>query len=250
MTESNALIHGRPLAGASPIPLYVQLADVFRQRIVRGQWTQGEMIPTINQLEQEFGVSRVTVRQAIQLLSKEALLTSQRGKGTIVTNVPAAQQQLRVETTLTDLFAMYRGDKPVLTNIAESNARPTLHEGEGNAAPGYFHMRRVHARDGVKYCVISIYIEDSIFQLAPEKFRNEAVLPVLESLPSVQIGRARQKMHITKASAEVAQLLEVPPGEPMADVRRIFWSPDGTIIYLAEVSYRGDYIHLDIDLKP
>jgi GntR family transcriptional regulator len=36
----------------------------------------------------------------------------------------------------------------------------------------------------------------------------------------------------------------------MADVRRVLVAPDHTVIYLAEVNYRGDYIHLDMDLKP
>ena len=45
-------------------------------------------------------------------------------------------------------------------------------------------------------------------------------------------------------------LLEIPVGEPMADVRRVLSAPDGTVLYLAEVTYRGDYIHLDMDLKP
>jgi GntR family transcriptional regulator len=145
---------------------------------------------------------------------------------------------------------MYRGDKPVVTNIAESNASPTLLEGDGLAAPSYFHMRRVHARDGVKYCVISMYIDDRIFQKAPSRFRDEVVLPVLFSLPGVEFARARQTMHINRADVEIAALLEIPVGEPMADVRRVLSAPDGTVLYLAEVTYRGDYIHLDMDLKP
>ena len=109
---------------------------------------------------------------------------------------------------------------------------------------------RVHGRDDVKYCVISIYIADSIFRKAKSDFRNKAVLPVLFSLPGLEIGNARQTMHISKADVEVANLLEIPVGEPMAEVRRFICAPDGTVIYLADVSYRGDYIHLDMDLKP
>ena len=36
----------------------------------------------------------------------------------------------------------------------------------------------------------------------------------------------------------------------VAEVRRVMQGPDGTVIYLAEVTYRGDYIHLEMDLKP
>ena len=239
-----------PVFGASPIPRYLQLVDIFRQRIARGVWSMGEMLPSIELLMQEFSVARVTVRQAIKLLSDEGMVSPQRGRGTLINRIPARERSLRVHTTLAGLVDMYRGDKPVLTNIAESDASPTLLEGDGVAAPSYFHMRRVHARDGVKYCVISMYIDDRIFRKASSRFRNEVVLPLLFSLPGAEIAHARQTMHISRADVEVAALLEIPVGEPMADVRRILSAPDGPVLYLAEVTYRGDYIHLDMDLKP
>ena len=239
-----------PVFGTSPVPRYLQLADIFRHRIVRGTWTQGSMLPSIERLMEEFTVARITVRQAIRLLSDEGLVSPQRGRGTVVNEVTGAQRLLRVDTTLADLVDMYRGDKPVLTNLEESDASPDLADIDGKAAPNYFHMRRVHARDDVKYCVISIYIDDRIYRQAKSDFRKKAVLPVLFSLPGIDIGKARQTMHISKADVEVANLLEIPVGEPMAEVRRFISAPDGTVIYLADVSYRGDYIHLDMDLRP
>ena len=249
MTRSEA--HARhPVLGASPIPRYLQLADIFRQRIARAVWPMGGMLPSIESLMAEFSVARVTVRQAIKILTDEGLVSPQRGRGTLINTIPAREISLRVHTTLAGLVDMYRGDKPVLTNIAESDASPTLLDGDGIAAPSYFHMRRVHARDDVKYCVISMYIDDRVFRQAASRFRDEVVLPVLFSLPGVEIAHARQTMHISRADVEVAALLEIPVGEPMADVRRVLSAADGTVLYLAEVTYRGDYIHLDMDLKP
>lgn len=239
-----------PIFGSSRIPRYLQLADIFRQRIARGVWKPGDMLPSIEMLMSEFSVARVTVRQAIRLLDEEGLVSPQRGRGTVVNERPQTPRQLHVHTTLAGLVDMYRGDKPVTTNLEESDASPDLREGEGVAAPSYFHMRRVHARDGVKYCVISIYIDDRTFSKAPEAFRNEVVLPVLFSLPGVRIDKARQTMQITKADVEIAALLDIPVGEPMAEVRRVLCGPDGTVIYLADVTYRGDYIRLDMDLIP
>lgn len=242
--------NSHPVFGASRVPLYLQLADIFRHRIDRGQWKPGDMLPSIEMLMTEFGVARVTVRQAIRLLRDEGLVSPQRGRGTVVNEHARSHHQLRVHTTLSGLVDMYRGDKPVLTNLEESDASPQLNDNDGVAAPSYFHMRRVHARDDVKYCVISIYIEDGTFRKAKKAFRTEAVLPVLFSLPGLEIGRARQTMHISKADPEVAGLLGVAVGTPMAEVRRVLCAPDGTVLYVADVLYRGDYIHLDMDLQP
>jgi GntR family transcriptional regulator len=239
-----------PVLGASPIPRYIQLADIFRQRIIRGVWPEGEMLPSIEKLMEEFSVARITVRQAVKLLSNEGLVSPYRGRGTVINEVPARDRSLRVHTTFAGLVDMYRDDRPVLTNLVESDASPVLLEGDGVAAPTYFHMRRVHAREGIKYCVISMYIDKRVYRKAPSRFRNEVVLPLLFSLPGAKIASARQTMEISRADVEVATLLDIPVGEPMANVRRVLVAPDGTVIYLAEVNYRGDFIHLDMDLKP
>ena len=233
-----------------PIPRYVQLADIMRHRIKRGVWPRGETLPSIERLMEEFQVARVTVRQAIQLLAGEGLLSPQRGRGTFVTAEPGAERRLLVQTTLDDLVEMYRGDTPDLSNIIESRGQPILTERDGIPAPSYFHMRRVHSRDGEHYCVVSIFIDDRVFALAPERFRREVVIPLFASLPGIEIAKAYQTLNIAAADVEVAEDLGVPVNTPVAEIRRVFCAPDGTVIYLGEATYRGDYIHLEMDLKP
>jgi GntR family transcriptional regulator len=167
-----------------------------------------------------------------------------------VTGKAGARRQLKVETTLADLVDMYRGDRPDHATLAETLTSPVLTEKDGIAAPKYFHVRRVHSRAGERYCVISIYIDYRVFRRAPARFRRELALPVLTSLSGLRIASARQVLTISTADAETARLLGIPLNAPMAEVRRVLCGPDGTVVYLAEVSYRGDYIHLEMDLKP
>ena len=63
----------------SRVPLYLQVASVMRQRIEVGHWDPGQKISTLEELEREFEVARVTVRQAIELLAEEGLLYCQQG---------------------------------------------------------------------------------------------------------------------------------------------------------------------------
>ena len=49
---------------------------------------------------------------------------------------------------------------------------------------------------------------------------------------------------------EAARLLQVPLNSPVAEVRRVFTTADRTVIYLGEVTYRGDFIRIDMDLRP
>jgi GntR family transcriptional regulator len=240
----------RTLFRDSPIPRYLQLAELFRQRIARGVWPRGHKLPSLEVLVGEFHVARVTVRQAMELLAREGLVSPQQGRGTFVTGVPGRDRWLRLGMTLQDLADVYRDDEPILTLIEETSADPKLSDKDGTPAPRYHFMRRVHSRQGEPYCVISIYLDDRIFRMAPQRFHAQTVIPVLLELPQVKIARARQTLAIGTADVEVAERLGIPVNAPVAEVRRVCNSADGTVLYLGEVTYRGDYIHLDMDLKP
>ena len=234
----------------SPVPRYAQLADILRQRIGRGVWSVGQTLPSLDALVGEFGVARVTVRQAVELLAREGLLSPQQGRGTFVTGNPAQDRWLRLETSLRDLANVYRDDKPKLTLIEETSATPPLQPRDGRPAPRYHFMRRVHSRNGQAYCVISIYLDERVFRLAPRRFRRETVIPVLLELPGVRVAKARQTLAISSADVAIAGHLDIAVNAPVAEVRRVFSAADGTVLYLGEVTYRGDYIHFEMDLKP
>lgn len=236
--------------GKVPIPRYVQLAEVMRRRIAKGQWAPGDTLPSIESLMREFDVGRVTVRQATRLLTDEGLLSPQRGRGTFVTAAAGRNRKLVVHTTLDDLVEMYRGDTPDLSKVVESDEQPILTEKDGIAAPHYIHMRRVHSREGEHYCVVSIFIDERVFRIAPERFRHEVVLPLFADLPGIRIASAHQSLVISTADVSVAHDLEIPLNAPVAEIRRVLCAPDGTVIYLGEATYRGDYIRLEMDLKP
>jgi GntR family transcriptional regulator len=238
------------LFGDSPVPRYAQLAGLFRRRIERGVWPPGAQLPTLERLTAEFGVARVTVRQAVQRLVQEGLVSAQRGRGTFVTAHPGRGSELRLATSLASLADMYRDDEPKLTLIEETHAMPRLDAADGTPAPRYRHLKRVHTRDGVAYCVISIYLDERVFRMAPSRFRRETVVPVLLDLPRVTIARAWQTLSIGAADVEVARLVGMVVNAPVAEVRRVCRDGDGVVIYLGEVTYRGDYIHLEMDLKP
>ena len=206
------------------------------------------MVPSIDELANEFNIARATVRRAVDCLAREQLLAPQQGRGTMVTGRPAGDRWLTVQTTLDDLHKVYLDTKPELTHLDESMAMPMLSERDGKPAQKYRHMRRMHARDDVPYCVISLYLDERIFSRAPERFRSEIVISVLRSIRGVKVAKARQALTIGSAEVNVASLLKIPVNSPVAEVRRVFNSADGTVIYLAEVTYRGDFIRVEMDL--
>ncbi|WP_170432607.1 GntR family transcriptional regulator [Ruegeria arenilitoris] len=229
-------------------PLYLQVADIMRQRILRGRWATGEFLPTIDKLVQEFEVARITVRDAVKILESEGLVEPRRGRGTMVLPHQLPTRPLSVVTSLAELVDLYRGDVPDLVSLDDTEA--DLPDGVtfGKAAPKYHKLRRIHSRDGQQYCVITLYIAKAVFDRHEALLRTELVLPVLFDDPNLHIETARQSLIVSKCDLETAGLLDLKVGEPMAEVRRIMCDDKGEIFYLADVVYRGDYVRLDMDL--
>ena len=237
-----------PIFPDSPVPLYSQLADLLRQRVLRGLWGPGAKVPSLEALVAEFRVARVTVRQAIDILTREGLLLPQRGRGTFVTDQVRSERSLTLETSLRGLADAYRNDKPQLTLLEEAGVQPPLTPADGTPAAAYQYLRRVHSRDGQAYCTASIFIDQAVFKLAPKRFRQETVVPVMMDLPTVHIASARQTLRISTADVEIARLISVPVGSPVAEVRRLCLAPDGTVLYLGQITYRGDFIQFEMQL--
>lgn len=232
----------------SASPLYAQVTDAMRERIVKGVWPIGSRIPTLPALAEEFGVASVTIRQAVQLLKNEGLLQPEQGRGTFVRAKPPTHPRMLVESSLRRLAELYREQSPRLIPLSEGFATPKLDAQDGVPAPKYRLLRRIHASERQLTSVISAYVDERIFKLAPKRFRSEVIIPVLMDLPAIQIGSARQTLTISTAGAEVAHALNISMSAPVAEVRRVFCAPDGTVIYLGELTYRGDYIRVDMDL--
>ncbi|MDM0046165.1 GntR family transcriptional regulator [Variovorax dokdonensis] len=238
-----------PRFSDSPIPRYLQLAELMRQRVSRGIWPQGHRLPSLDELGQEFGVARVTVRQAVDLLARDGLLSPQQGRGTFVTG-QASERWLSVQTSLESLARMYADTEPQIVNIDESTNAPALRPGEGHAASRYVFMRRVHSRQGEPYCVINIHLAEQVFRRSPKRFRDEPVIPILVAQKSLRITKAHQVLTIGTADIEVARLLGVPVNSPVAEVRRVFRDDKDCVVYLGEVTYRGDAVHVEMNLLP
>ena len=96
------------------VPRYLQVASALRQRLKEGHWVVGDQIATLEELEGEFQVARVTVRQAIDLLQSEGLVKSYQGRGTFVIKSPESDRWLQLATDWASLIAPIRDNVPHL----------------------------------------------------------------------------------------------------------------------------------------
>ena len=138
---------------------------------------------------------------------------------------------------------------PTILTIDETRRSPVVSEADGVAADKYVNMRRVHLLQRRPYCVTNIYLDALVFAKHRTRFRKETVIPILLAMPTVKIATARQTFTISTADLELARHLGVSVNAPVAEVRRVFTGRARRIIYRGEVTYRGDFIHMEFDLK-
>lgn len=221
---------------------------LMRQRILGGQWAPKSQIPTIESLMAEFGASRVTIRLALDMLERDQLIERYRGRGTFVTDRADGLYRIKLGQSWRTLIEALEGTKPRLLETLD-NARPPGKEGLGCAlANCYSRLKRVHLRQNIPFAVMHIYLERRWYDKAPDRFRHELIIPVLQSLEGLKIGHAHQSLTIACAEPDVAGHLGVPIGVPVGLLRRVICDDEGTAVYVGDYTYRGDMVRMEVDL--
>lgn len=228
--------------------LYTQIANVMRQRIRSARWPAGRQIPTLPELEREFSVARVTLRQALSLLEQEGLIWRRRGRGTFVSE-QAGLQWFKLETSRDQLIHALEGNWSRMIAAEADASMPVLEPGDGAPAPAYRHMRRVHGAGAQAYAVVDMHLDRRLYARAARRFDTEMIIPVLDSLPDVDIADIRQTLTVGTADKEVAGHLSVPIGSPIGIMRRVVRDSTGCAVYVGMVNYRGDAVKVEIALS-
>jgi GntR family transcriptional regulator len=232
----------------SQMPLYLQVAAVLRRRIEDGHWSAGEKISTIEELQVEFGVARVTVRQAVELLEKEGLVRREQGRGTFVAAAVENPRWLTLDASWSSLIGTIKHNVPKFLAVGASDAKPRLRSGEGNLADDYVHLRSVQYRGARAYALVNVQLAREVYERDSEAFRRHAALPIVAGMRDVKIASAHQTLVIGSADPETARLLRLPVNAPTAEAHCVVIDRHGIAIYVADITYRGDCIRLETTL--
>lgn len=219
----------------------------MRQRILSGQWTPGQMISNLDELELEFGVARVTVRQAVDVLRDEGLLLARQGRGTFVSANMPDRYWLRLATSWESLISSVKDNVPRTIEVQDDAPAPMLQPGDGRAATDYVLLKSVQYRVDEPYSVVNLCIARDVYDKDPDGFLSGPALPLIASLTSVRIRDAHQTVVIGSADAEVADALVIPLGAPTVECRCVFVDDQDTAICVADIKYRSDCIKLRIE---
>ncbi|WP_158263617.1 GntR family transcriptional regulator [Aliiruegeria haliotis] len=234
------------------VPLYVELAAILRSRILDGSFKSGERLPTLNDLTLEMGVSRVTVRQAMDILESEGLIERGSGRGTFVNDRPVAPHEVfRMSAKLDTLTALVRGGEAeiISTNLEDSPSVPKFDGVDPVQLKERFtFFRRIHSKGKMPFSLVDVFVRNDVYSLAPDDFRHRIAVEVLAEL-SIEMSSADQTLAIASADVQDARLLKVDVNSPIADVNRTFRDTSGDVFYAARIKYPSSFISFHIHFE-
>jgi GntR family transcriptional regulator len=231
-----------------PVALYAQLAAILRSQILSGAWPDGQELPTLEELAQEYSVARVTVRQAIQVLSGEGVLSSHRGRRTIVTYQPSDQPVTwsigAVEKDTADLSVMILSKEEI-----DGSRIPLRDIFHGSLSGKYVLIRKVDKIGGEPYAISSNYVSSPLFRKFPRGAEQKSKLTrLIKDRAGKTAASWRERVTIGTADYVEAGIFECPLSAPVARVARICTDPAKHILYVGFFAYIGSRYMIERDI--
>jgi GntR family transcriptional regulator len=227
------------------LPLYVQIESALRERIVAGEYPAGGAFPTDEKLRQEFGVSRATVRLALDTLHREGLIVRYPGRGSFVNEVRERARTLRFHGSVRDLITQGDVHGPTFTVTAVAVARATPSECAELKLAGDARVTRIAGlrkteNEPTAHVVVSL--PEAVGALLA--LRSGRVYPPISSMVCDQLHRRvreiRQVIAVAMANPAVARALRIRVGASLLTIRRTYIGVDGAPVEFAVSSYAGD----------
>jgi GntR family transcriptional regulator len=234
----------------SSVARYIQLASLFRRRIESGDWPVGRQIPTVNELAEECGVARATIRQALDIIEDEGLIERFRAKGTFVRPRKAERLWYQVGTEWSGLLQSTQGATIEILSDLRNVPLPDILYPIGSPAGAYRHLRRRHWRDSQPFLLANVYIDERLSdRIGRADIETKTALRLIADVPGLEIQTARQTLTIDTADVETADSLKIAINAPVALVHRRVVDSEGVLILAADGIYRGDQTRVDIVLR-
>jgi GntR family transcriptional regulator len=222
-------------------PMYLQIKEVLKDRILNGEFALHTNIPSEPQLEEEFNVSKITVRNAIKELVQEGYLEKKSGKGTkVIANVSAAKLSKGKHFTELLVEEGHRITKEVLSiKKAEMLPDSTLHSQIGDHC---LNIERVYFLDDEPYIYFNHYL---LLNESEEDLKDIQINSLYRYLEEqhIRLVSFRDEFTVAVAPSHIHETLKLEKGTAVLKRIRRSQSEDGKIVEYSEGFYHTEKHH-------
>ena len=224
---------------------YLDVADGLRTQIAAGLVGA---LPSEADIGETHGVSRVTVRRALELLRDEGLITSRRGAGWFVATDPVRQPLGRVTTIESALEAAGAKPERRVLEFGFEPAPPEIAKTLGVAADAeVLRVLRLNLANGEPFALVTVWLPMAVGAHVSRADVERATFYDLLPLHGVDAGRVVQTITATAADRVEARRLGGHAGDPLLASRRVTYDRSGDAVMVSEHRYPAQSTALEVE---
>lgn len=231
-----------PASMPTPLPLYTQIKDALRARILDGTYPPHHQMPSESELGASFRASRITVRQALGDLQKEGLIFRIPGKGSFVSRPRAFQNVTSLQGFAEAMSGM---GYEILNQVrslkrvpASGHVAAQLRLREGDPV---VEIRRVRLLNREPVSLELTWVPESVGRrLLHADLATRDIFLILENDCGARLGHADLSVDAILADDELTQALRIEEGAPVLRIERLTHDAQGTPIDYEFLYFRGD----------
>ena len=229
-------------AAPNALPLYRQVKETLKSHILEGEYGVGDRLPSEAQLRTAFGVSRVTVRQALAALHEEQMIESVQGKGHFVCRAKVVQNLARLEGLREAAAGAGLEVRSKLIGARECPAEGRVAEAFGLAdGDTVVELRRLRYINRQPASLDISYFKPEIGDaLLKADLANRDVFEILESDFNIALRAADITIEVARADENQAWRLGVAPDDPILRIERLTCTLDNDPLDFEYIFARGD----------
>jgi GntR family transcriptional regulator len=234
-----------------PIPLYYQLEQELRGRIEADEFPPGAAFLTEDQICEQYGVSRITVRRALESLRQQNVIVRRRGVGSFVASRPQGMDS-RLTGSLNEFLASAAALRTRCISLgpAKPPAEVAMIFGLARGEPAVL-LKTVGSLDEDPVAYLEIWFPPELGgALTPEEIDgNVPIVRLLERKLQLRLSGAEQVVEADHAGKEPARHLGVDASTPILRVKRIYYAHPRRPIEVAYVRYHPQRYRYAVDFK-
>lgn len=226
----------------SPVPVYVQISDAMRRLIESSPAVAGLALPPERVLCERYGISRMTLRQALELLDRDGLITSARGRGTFLSGRRVSKQQQEFRGFSQEMEV--RGSRPGSRLLSLKSVMPGASAREFFGIPDdapLWRIERVRLADDVPLALETAHVP---VRLCPEldRFNLEtgSLYRTLEEQYGIHVAQSVEQIAAAQPDARQRRLLEIPRSTAVLLIERKAYTDDQMPVEMTSAAFRGD----------
>jgi GntR family transcriptional regulator len=235
-----------------PIPLYYQLQQHLLERIRSGEFRAGDLLPTEEEFGSAYGVSRITVRRALEALLQQGVIARRRGVGTFVAPHEEPLKSVKLAGSLEDLLGAADYSYKLLTRdvvVPPAHVREALALPQGADA---VRLETINYSANEPFGYSEIFLPEDVGVLIHDRdFSGEIpLLWVVERKLGQRIGQAQQVIEPALAGRAAAERLGVKASAPLLKVLRTYFTEAGRPVEVVIARYHPERYRFTVHLSP